>query len=76
MVLAAAVFASRTGNTVTIVSGNDHLHVANSAHYSGRALDFHSTDLDGLDSWLNYHGYNTLWQVAGHYFHVHGALPA
>ena len=69
----AAVWAVRSGNTVTVVSGNDHLHSTNSDHYSGRALDFHSSDMAGLNAWLNRYGYRTLWQVTGHFYHVHGS---
>ena len=72
----AAVWAVRSGNWVTVVSGNDHIHMRNSMHYADRALDFHSSDMDGLNEWLNYHGYATFWQVAGHYAHVHGQTLA
>lgn len=72
----AAVWAVRSGNWVTVVSGNDHIHSRDSMHYADMALDFHSSDMDGLNEWLNYHGYATFWQVAGHFAHVHGqTLP-
>jgi len=72
----AAVWAVRSGNWVTVVSANDHIHMKDSMHYSNRALDFHSSDIDGLNMWLNYQGYGTLWQVAGHFNHVHGQRVA
>jgi hypothetical protein len=68
----AAIWAVRSDNWVTIVSANDHIHMKDSMHYVNRALDFHSSDMDGLNTWLNYQGYGTLWQVAGHFNHVHG----
>ena len=71
MFFAAAVWAKRTGNTVTLVSANDHIHVDESLHYEDRALDFHSTDLGGLAMFLKSKGYRVLYQVPGHYAHVH-----
>ena len=68
---AAAVWAWRTGNSLTVVSGNDHDHVPNSLHYADRALDFHSSDLDGLAAHLRRFEYRVLWQVPGHFAHVH-----
>jgi hypothetical protein len=67
----AAVWAWRTGNSLTVVSGNDHDHVDNSLHYQDRALDFHSSDLDGLAAHLRRFQYRVLWAVPGHYAHVH-----
>ena len=67
----AATWATRTGNSLRVVSGNDHDHVDDSLHYEDRALDFHSSDLDGLATHLRNFQYRVLWQVAGHYFHVH-----
>jgi hypothetical protein len=67
----AATWAARTGNSLRVVSANDHDHVPNSLHYEDRALDFHSSDLDGLATWLSAYGYRVLWDVPGHYAHVH-----
>jgi len=67
----ADIWSARTGKAVRLVSGNDHLHARGSAHYRGRALDFHSTDMDGLSSMLRLAGYKVLWRVPGHYAHVH-----
>ena len=67
----AATWATRTGNSLRLVSANDHDHVNNSLHYADRALDFHSSDLDGLAAHLRRFEYRVLWQVAGHYNHVH-----
>jgi hypothetical protein len=67
----AAVWAARTGNSLRAVSANDHDHVDNSLHYADRALDFHSSDLDGLAAHLRRFEYRVLWQVPGHYGHVH-----
>ena len=59
-----------------MVSGNDHIHVNGSDHYRDRALDFHSSDLDGLAAWLTAYGYHVLWQVRGHFNHVHASMGA
>ena len=67
----AQTWAMRTGNILTVVSANDHIHTLNSLHYSDQALDFHSSDLQGLADWLKSYGYRVLWQIPGHYFHVH-----
>jgi len=75
MFWAAAIWATRTGNWVRVVSGEDHIHTQNSMHYMGEALDFHALDMDGLNDWLVYLGYVTYWQVQGHYFHVHAENP-
>jgi hypothetical protein len=56
---------------VRIVSGNDHGHAYNSTHYQDRAIDFWSGDMDGLNEWLVGLQYRTLWQVRGHFNHVH-----
>ena len=37
----------------------------------GCALDFHSTDPAGLASFLRWAGYKVLWNVRGHYGHLH-----
>jgi hypothetical protein len=71
MFYTAATWATRTGNSLRVVSANDHIHVTNSLHYADRALDFHSSDLDGLAAHLRRFSYRVLWQVAGHYNHVH-----
>lgn len=74
----AEIWAARTGRDVRLVSANDHVHRTGSAHYRGRALDFHSSDPDGLADALRRAGYRVLWRVPGHYGHVHAedAHPA
>jgi len=67
----ADIWAARTGATVRLVSANDHVHSRNSAHYLGLALDFHSSDPDGLAATMRHAGYHVLWRVPGHYAHVH-----
>jgi len=67
----AATWATRTGNSLRVVSANDHIHAANSLHYEDRALDFHSSDLPGLAHWLTQYGYHVLFDVPGHRQHVH-----
>lgn len=67
----ADIWASRTGREVRLVSANDHVHSRGSAHYDGLALDFHSSDPDGLSAALRHAGYRVLWKVPGHYAHVH-----
>jgi hypothetical protein len=67
----AQTWATRTGNSLRVVSANDHGHVDNSLHYEDRALDFHSSDLDGLAAHLRRFQYRVIWDVAGHYNHVH-----
>jgi hypothetical protein len=67
----AATWATRTGNSLRVVSGNDHDHVPTSLHYEDRALDFHSSDLDGLAAHLRRFEYRVLYGVPGHHFHVH-----
>jgi hypothetical protein len=67
----ADIWAARTGADVQLVSGNDHIHTRGSAHYEGEAVDFHSSDLDGLAAMLRAAGYRVLWKVRGHYSHVH-----
>ena len=67
----ADIWAARTRNDVRLVSANDHAHSRGSAHYQGRALDFHSSDLDGLAATFRQAGYHVLWRVPGHYSHVH-----
>jgi hypothetical protein len=67
----ADIWAARTRNDVRLVSANDHAHSRGSAHYQGRALDFHSSDLDALAATFRQAGYHVLWRVPGHYSHVH-----
>jgi len=67
----AQTWATRTNNTLRVVSANDHVHADRSQHYMDRAIDFHSSDLDGLAGWLSAYGYTVLWRVPGHYGHVH-----
>ena len=67
----ADIWAARTGHDVRLVSANDHVHSRGSAHYAGLALDFHSSDPDGLSELFRRAGYRVLWEVPGHYAHVH-----
>ena len=38
---------------------------------SGLALDFQSSDPDGLSATFRLAGYRVLWKVPGHFGHVH-----
>ena len=67
----ADIWATRTGHDVRLVSANDHVHSRGSAHYDGLALDFQSSDPDGLSTVFRLAGYRVLWKVPGHYGHVH-----
>jgi hypothetical protein len=67
----ADIWAARTGNSVRLVSANDHVHTRGSAHYAGVALDLHTSDPDGLSAALRQVGYRVLWNVPGHWSHVH-----
>ncbi len=67
----ADIWAVRTNNTVRLVSANDHMHTGGSAHYAGRAVDLHSSDLAGLAVAMRSVGYRVLWRVPGHFTHVH-----
>jgi hypothetical protein len=67
----ADIWAARTGHDVRLVSANDHVHSRGSAHYAGEALDFHSSDPDGLAMTFRRAGFRVLWKVPGHYAHVH-----
>jgi hypothetical protein len=67
----ADIWATRTGQQVRLVSANDHLHSRGSAHYAGLALDFQSSDPDGLARIFQVAGYRVLWKVPGHFGHVH-----
>ena len=65
------IWAARTRNTARLVSANDHEHLPGSRHYDGQAVDLHSSDMDGLARMLRRAGYIVLWQVPGHFGHVH-----
>jgi hypothetical protein len=67
----ADIWAARTTEAVTLVSANDHIHARGSAHYDGRALDFQSSNDDGLSTMFKLAGYRVLWKVPGLYGHVH-----
>jgi hypothetical protein len=67
----ADIWATRTGRDVRLVSANDHVHSLRSAHYAGLALDFLSSDPEGLSTTFQRAGYRVLWNVPGHYGHVH-----
>lgn len=67
----ADIWAARTGNTVSLVSANDHVHSRRSTHYAGLAVDLHSSDSEGLSRAMRQAGYRVLWNVPGHYAHVH-----
>lgn len=67
----ADIWAARTGVSVRVVSANDHAHSRGSAHYAGLALDLHSSNPSGLARALQWAGYRVLWNVPGHYGHVH-----
>jgi hypothetical protein len=67
----ADIWAARTAENVRIVSANDHIHSPGSAHYAGLALDFISSNPDGLSTMFKLAGYRVLWKVPGHYSHVH-----
>jgi hypothetical protein len=67
----ADIWAARNGHDVRLVSANDHVHSRGSAHYAGLALDFHSSDSDGLSEVFRRAGYRVLWEVPGHYAHLH-----
>jgi hypothetical protein len=67
----ADIWATRARQVVRLVSANDHVHSRRSAHYLGLALDLHSSDPAGLAAVLRRAGYRVLWNVPGHYGHVH-----
>jgi hypothetical protein len=75
----ADIWAARTGHDVRLVSANDHIHSRGSAHYAGLAVDFHSSDPDRLTEVFRGAGYRVLWDVPGHFAHLHveqaGAHP-
>ena len=67
----ADIWAARSGEHVRLVSANDHVHSRRSAHYEGLALDFQSSDPDGLSATFKMAGYRVLWRMPGHFGHVH-----
>ncbi len=67
----ADIWATRAHQDVRLVSANDHIHSRGSAHYAGLALDFLSSDPNGLSDAMKRLGYFVLWNVPGHYGHVH-----
>lgn len=67
----ADIWAARTGYDVRLVSANDHIHSRGSAHYAGLALDFHTSEPDALCDVFRRAGYRVLWDVPGHYAHLH-----
>ena len=67
----ADIWATRTGQEVRLVSANDHIHSRRSAHYAGLALDFQTSDPEGLAATFRQAGYRVLWKVPGHFGHVH-----
>ena len=67
----ADIWARRTGEEVRLVSANDHVHSRKSAHYEGRAIDLHSSANGALARALRTAGYAVLWNVPGHFGHVH-----
>jgi hypothetical protein len=71
----ADIWATRTGNTVRLVSANDHVHARRSMHYAGLAIDLHSSAPDALAAMMRRAGYRVLWKVPGHYGHLHVETP-
>jgi len=67
----ADIWATRTGYSVRLVSGNDHTHARQSMHYAGLAVDLHSSEPDALAATMRAAGYRVLWKVAGHFNHLH-----
>jgi hypothetical protein len=67
----ADIWATRTGHSVRLVSGNDHTHARQSMHYAGLAVDLHSSAPDALAATMRAAGYRVLWRVAGHFNHLH-----
>ncbi len=67
----AAYWASLSGAYLRVVSAMDHIHGLHSAHYSGDALDFQGQQLDDFAQWMRGWGFVVLWQVRGHFGHVH-----
>jgi hypothetical protein len=71
----ADIWAARTGHGVRLVSANDHVHSRGSLHYAGLALDFHSSAPDELSDVFRRAGYRVLWDVPGHFAHLHVEQP-
>jgi hypothetical protein len=71
----AGIWATRTGHWVRLVSANDHVHSRRSAHYAGLAVDLHSSADGELAHVMRKAGYRVLWNVPGHYGHVHVEAP-
>ncbi len=71
----ADIWATRTGEDVRMVSANDHVHSRRSAHYAGQAIDLHSSANGRLARMLRGLGYLVLWNVPGHFGHVHVETP-
>jgi D-alanyl-D-alanine dipeptidase len=67
----ADIWAARTGQSVTLVSANDHVHSRASAHYDGLAVDLHSSAPDALAEAMRLAGFTVLWRVPGHFNHLH-----
>jgi D-alanyl-D-alanine dipeptidase len=67
----ADIWAARTGQTVRLVSANDHVHSRASSHYEGLAVDLHSSANDLLALAMRQAGFLVLWKVPGHFGHVH-----
>jgi len=67
----ADIWAARTGQSVRLVSANDHVHSRASAHYEGLAVDLHSSDNDALAGVMRQAGFLVLWRVPGHFGHLH-----
>jgi D-alanyl-D-alanine dipeptidase len=67
----ADIWAARTGQSVTLVSANDHVHSRASAHYEGLAVDLHSSAPDALAEAMRLAGFTVLWRVPGHFNHLH-----
>lgn len=67
----ADIWAGRTGQQVTLVSANDHVHMPRSAHYAGLAVDLHSSAPGALAALMRRLGYTVFWNVPGHWNHVH-----
>ena len=67
----ADIWASAHREVVRLVSANDHVHSRASAHYDGLAIDLHSSAPDALAEAMRLAGYAVLWNVPGHFNHLH-----